>query len=64
MLGLGPMEVLLIFLIIFLLFGARKLPELARALGRAKKEFKKASSEITEEVAQLEKDRSKERETK
>ena len=40
MLGLGMPELLVIFLIIFLLFGAKKLPEVARSLGRAVNEFK------------------------
>lgn len=38
----GPLEVLLIFAIILLIFGPKKLPALARALGEAVKEFKKA----------------------
>lgn len=45
MLGVGPQEVLLIFLVIVLLFGASKLPELARSLGKAKGEFKKGMEE-------------------
>lgn len=40
MLGLGMPELLVIFFIIFLLFGAKKLPEIARSLGRAVNEFK------------------------
>ena len=45
MAGLGFQELLIIFLIIALLFGAKKIPELARGLGQAMKEFKKASRE-------------------
>ncbi|MFN3527944.1 MAG: twin-arginine translocase TatA/TatE family subunit [Candidatus Altarchaeaceae archaeon] len=41
MFGLGFQEILVILLIILLLFGASKLPELARALGKAKREFEK-----------------------
>ncbi len=41
--GIG--ELLVILLIITLLFGARRLPELAKALGEAIKEFKKAGKE-------------------
>lgn len=37
--SLGPLEIALIVGVILLLFGARKLPELARSLGRAKNEF-------------------------
>ena len=40
----GPGELLLIFLIVFLLFGARRLPEIAKGLGQAIREFKKTFS--------------------
>ncbi len=49
MFGLGGGEILLIFLAILLLFGANKLPELAKGLGKGMKEFKKAQNEIEEE---------------
>ena len=46
----GGMEVVLIIFVIILLFGARKLPELARSLGKSLNEFKKGQREgnITE----------------
>jgi sec-independent protein translocase protein TatA len=44
MFGLGPPELLIIFLIILVLFGAKKLPELARSLGSSMKEFKNATN--------------------
>jgi sec-independent protein translocase protein TatA len=50
MFGLGTGEILIILFIILLLFGAKKLPELAKGLGKGVNEFKKASSEIKEEV--------------
>ncbi|RTG93026.1 twin-arginine translocase TatA/TatE family subunit [Thermus scotoductus] len=42
---LGPVEILLILLVILLLFGAKKLPELARGIGQSAKEFKKGLQE-------------------
>jgi len=41
----GPPEMILIFLVIVLLFGAKKLPGLARALGKSLSEFKKGREE-------------------
>ena len=43
-------ELVIIFVIILLLFGAKRLPELARSLGLAKKEFTKATREVSEEI--------------
>ena len=48
MLAIGTYEYLLIFAIIALLFGARKLPELGRSLGEGIREFRKTSRELTE----------------
>lgn len=48
--GLGGGEIIVLFLIILLLFGAKKLPELAKGLGKGIKEFKKATSDIKEEI--------------
>src|SRR5690349_6042799 len=45
----GP-DTLIIFLVILLLFGAKKLPELARGMGQAVREFSKAKDEIEREV--------------
>ena len=53
MFGLGTGEILIILLIILLLFGAKKLPDLAKGLGKGISEFKKASSEIKEEVEKV-----------
>ena len=49
MFGLGIQELLIIFFIIILLFGAKKLPELASGLGKGIKEFKKATTAEDEE---------------
>jgi sec-independent protein translocase protein TatA len=43
--GLGPSEIILILGVIILLFGAKKIPELAKGLGGGLKEFKKASKD-------------------
>ncbi len=52
----GGQEWLLILLVIFILFGASKLPELARSLGRAKAEFKKAEREAEIELRRFERE--------
>lgn len=49
---LGMTEILLILLVVLLLFGAKKLPELARGLGDSLKEFKKATKAMSEESAE------------
>jgi sec-independent protein translocase protein TatA len=49
--GLGGPELLIILAVLILLFGAKKLPELAKGLGKSINEFKKASSEKEEEQA-------------
>ncbi len=48
--NLGWPEILIILLFILLLFGAKKLPEIARSLGRSLKEFKKATRDIKKEL--------------
>ncbi|MBK7140835.1 MAG: twin-arginine translocase TatA/TatE family subunit [bacterium] len=50
MFGLGAPEMILIFLAILLLFGAKRLPELAKGLGQGIREFKRAMKETSEEV--------------
>ena len=44
-LPIGPQELLLIVLVIFLLFGATRLPQLAKALGQSKKAFREGIEE-------------------
>jgi len=46
----GPGEVGLLFLIILLIFGPSQIPKMARGLGEAMREFRKAQREITDEV--------------
>ena len=50
MFNLGMGELLVILLIVLLLFGASRLPEIARALGKSVKEFKKAGKDIREGI--------------
>jgi sec-independent protein translocase protein TatA len=49
-LNLGATELILIVLVVLLLFGAKKIPELARGMGRGIREFKDASREIKREI--------------
>lgn len=50
--GLGIWEVLLILLVLLLVFGPRRLPELGGALGKGIREFKRSISDIRSEIAQ------------
>ncbi len=50
MFGLGAQELLLILLIVILLFGAKKIPEIARGLGKSVAEFKKGARDLDEEI--------------
>jgi TatA/E family protein of Tat protein translocase len=48
--NLGGQEMLVIFLIVLLLFGAKKLPELARGIGKSMGEFKRARDDFEREI--------------
>ena len=48
--NLGPTELILIFLIVLLLFGANRIPEIARGLGKGIRDFKKGVSGIDEQI--------------
>ncbi len=61
MFGIGPPELLVIFLIILILFGAKRLPELARSLGRSINEFKNATQNIKSELDVTKEEPSKEK---
>ena len=47
---LGGWEIILILAVVLILFGAKKLPELAKGLGQGIKEFKKATNDVTSEI--------------
>lgn len=51
MLGLGVPELLLILLVVLIFFGADKIPQLAKSLGKGMSEFRKAQQELKDEVA-------------
>ena len=46
----GPGEWIIIALVVIVLFGGKKIPELARGLGKSIQEFKKAKNEIKDEI--------------
>ncbi len=46
----GAQEWFLIILFVLLFFGAKRIPEIARALGKATREFKKAKDDMTDEI--------------
>lgn len=48
--NLGAGEIILILLVILLLFGAKKIPELAQGLGKGMKEFKKSLKDVEDEL--------------
>jgi sec-independent protein translocase protein TatA len=60
MFGLGYQELLLILVIVLVLFGAQRLPDLARSLGSSVKEFKKGVNELKDDAsASVKKDEEK-----
>lgn len=48
--SLGWPEIVLIVLVVLLLFGANRIPEIARSLGKASREFKRARDEFADEI--------------
>lgn len=48
--NLGPLEIILIVLVILLLFGAKRIPEMAKGLGKGMREFKKAVKEVEDDI--------------
>ena len=54
----GPTEMLLIFLAVLLLFGAKRIPEIAQGLGRGIRDFKKSLKDTQDEIKNLDDDNS------
>ena len=50
MFGISHWELLIIFLVVLLLFGAKRIPEMARGLGKGIREFRGAVKEVQDEV--------------
>ena len=48
--NLGATEILLVLLVVLLLFGGKRLPELARAIGKGLAEFRRAAQEVQREI--------------
>ena len=59
MFGIGMTELLVILLILLLLFGAKKVPELAKGLGSALREFRKAAKDIENDSVKSEEPKDK-----
>ena len=49
--NLGVQELLIIFLIVLILFGAKKIPDIAQGLGRGIRDFKRAMKDTTDEIS-------------
>ena len=54
MFGLGGTELLVLFVIILLIFGPSQIPKMARGLGQAMREFRKAQHELNDEISREE----------
>ena len=50
MFGIGMPEILVIMLLVLILFGSKRLPEIARGLGKGMQEFKKAADDVKREL--------------
>jgi len=50
-LGIGPMELILILVVALMIFGPRRLPEIGAALGKAIREFREMSEDMTKDIA-------------
>ena len=57
--NLGAGEIILIVLVILILFGAKKIPELARGIGKGMSEFKKGLKDVEDEIKSADKETKK-----
>ena len=62
--NLGWPEIILLLLVALLLFGAKKLPDVGRSLGKGIREFKKALKGVDEDIEQEEKEENKDKKEK
>ncbi|MEP0827990.1 MAG: twin-arginine translocase TatA/TatE family subunit [bacterium] len=56
MVGIGWQELILIFLVVLLIFGARRIPDIAQGIGKGIREFKKALRDTEDEIKNNTKD--------
>ena len=52
MFGMGPMEMFLALVVVLLLFGAKRIPEIAGSFGKGIREFKRNMSDVSKEIQQ------------
>ena len=57
--NLGAGEIILILLVILILFGTKKIPELARGIGKGMSEFKKGLKDVEDEIKSADDDKKK-----
>lgn len=56
--NLGTGEIIIILVVVLLLFGAKRIPELARGLGRGVNSFRKGLNEVSDQIDNIDKDKS------
>lgn len=59
--NIGAPEIIIILIVVLILFGAKKIPELAQGIGKGMKEFKKALKDVEEEVKGTDSDKKSEK---